>query len=967
MKNNNGSYSTKLVLWIIFYCYATFAALIFQKLLLPMFPGFHGGSGLIGGGDSAFFHNVATNLAESIRVNGWKMWTVWPSEGATGNVSLLAVLYVLFGNDPTVIIPVNAAIHASSGLLIFLIARVLWPGKVGFYSGIVTATLFVVFPSALNWYAQIHKDGFAILGMLIVFYSWLKSIANSSKLSSFLWMFPGTLTGLVFIVFVRPYNVKMLILSAIFSFLILLIKIILSLDMKRKAYQLVYFAVCIVLLAVVNNYIPRAAVIEHSADLVAESNWRWEESDIIPGEIDGILKNTAEIRVHNILYNTRIKARSLIDEDTRPNSVISVMQYIPRALQISLFAPFPNRWSLNTGIIHIVSIGETLIWYMLIPGIVLAFYYGRSQVLFYLLTANMLAILGIYGFSFPNIGTLYRIKYVYIFILMIIGMIGWVELVRRKYGDRIKSFKFKMEGEDQAVVDPEMHVAAGLTQSRSTIATAGIAVVAFTLLSSVLLVLRDVILARWFGLGNELDAFFIAMIMPMFLATVMSMPVGTVMVPPLLELFKDGSRERAQHLITLSSTLILFAMFVICLAIIVFSRFFIPVLGWGFSPEKIAHSLNLLIMVVPLLFFSGFVILGNSILNARYRFSLPALAQSVVPVIAILTLLVIAGKIGIYAMAAGMCIGQLANLFIVVFYVRKEGYSMSPLIRPALVVQMLRRSSAELKSLLSQYAPLVFSSFFVSLALPVNNSIAASLSSGSVSAFNLGIKFVIFFTGLIGTGISTVMLPYFSSYFARNRVMDARRELSFFLFLATVIPIPLTVVMFFLTGPLVRFIFGGGAFTMEDAGTVTRVIEYGIIQLPFFCTNMLFVKYANARRKNSLIMISSLLGLVLNVILNFVFIGRMGVAGIALATSLSMMCSTMLFIVVGHRYNDVSWVDVVFTVLTWLLFLTILLCYHFRSMSGVIIASTSLLLTVVYHMVEFFERKRSVQMTGLAE
>ena len=197
--------------------------------------------------------------------------------------------------------------------------------------------------------------------------------------------------------------------------------------------------------------------------------------------------------------------------------------------------------------------------------------------------------------------------------------------------------------------------------------------------------------------------------------------------------------------------------------------------------------------------------------------------------------------------------------------------------------------------------------------------------------------------------------------------MDARRELSFFLFLATVIPIPLTVVMFFLTGPLVRFIFGGGAFTMEDAGTVTRVIEYGIIQLPFFCTNMLFVKYANARRKNSLIMISSLLGLVLNVILNFVFIGRMGVAGIALATSLSMMCSTMLFIVVGHRYNDVSWVDVVFTVLTWLLFLTILLCYHFRSMSGVIIASTSLLLTVVYHMVEFFERKRSVQMTGLAE
>ena len=62
------------------------------------------------------------------------------------------------------------------------------------------------------------------------------------------------------------------------------------------------------------------------------------------------------------------------------------------------------------------------------------------------------------------------------------------------------------------------------SQSRSTIATAGFAVVTFTLISSVLFVARDIILARWFGLGNELDAFFIAMIVPMFLVSVMSIP-----------------------------------------------------------------------------------------------------------------------------------------------------------------------------------------------------------------------------------------------------------------------------------------------------------------------------------------------------------------------------------------------------------------------------------------------------------
>jgi putative peptidoglycan lipid II flippase len=443
----------------------------------------------------------------------------------------------------------------------------------------------------------------------------------------------------------------------------------------------------------------------------------------------------------------------------------------------------------------------------------------------------------------------------------------------------------------------------------------------------------------------------------MFLVTVLSIPIGTITVPPLLGFFKSGSREKAQQLITTCSTMIFCSMVVICLLLLIFSRYYIPVLGWGFTGEKMVQSQHMLIIVLPMLFFSGFVILGNSILNARQKFALPALAQAIVPILAILSLLVMARQIGIYAMAIGMCVGQIANLLIVGHYVRKEGFTIFPEVFPSTIRKMINGSSEQLKSLLSQYTPLVFSSLFVSFALPVNNAIAASLSSGSVSAFNLGTKFIVFFTGLIGTGISTVMLPYFSSYFTRNRIMDVRRELSFFLFLATAIPIPLTIIMYFFTGLAVRLIFGGGVFTMDDMGTVTRVVEYGIIQLPFYCTNMLFAKFANAKRKNTLIMISSFLGLVLNVILNFVFIGRMGVSGIALASSLSVMFSTALFIVVGHRYNDVSWVDVIFTALTWLLFLTILLCYHFRSMSGVVIASTSLMLTVVYHLIEFFEYK----------
>ena len=92
MKKINHSYSITFILWIVFYCYSTFAALVFQKLVLPLSPGFHGGFGLIGGGDSMLFHEVARKMAMAINTYGWSQWKLFPIEGATGNVSLLAVL-----------------------------------------------------------------------------------------------------------------------------------------------------------------------------------------------------------------------------------------------------------------------------------------------------------------------------------------------------------------------------------------------------------------------------------------------------------------------------------------------------------------------------------------------------------------------------------------------------------------------------------------------------------------------------------------------------------------------------------------------------------------------------------------------------------------------------------------------------------------------------------------------------------
>lgn len=162
-----------VILWLAFFAYTTSVALLFQHLVLQMLPSLHAGQGLLSQ-DSLYFHQVAQALAETISRDGWLVWTPWPSAYTQGNVAVLAALYALFGPNPSSAIPINACLHASSGVLLILIGRELSSGRAARWGSLVAACLFVGFPSALNWYGQVHKDGYAILGFLLLLYSGAK-------------------------------------------------------------------------------------------------------------------------------------------------------------------------------------------------------------------------------------------------------------------------------------------------------------------------------------------------------------------------------------------------------------------------------------------------------------------------------------------------------------------------------------------------------------------------------------------------------------------------------------------------------------------------------------------------------------------------------------------------------------------------------------------------------------------------
>ena len=70
----NDVYISK-ALWILYFCFATISALAFQKLLLPLIPSLHAGSGLLTH-DAIYFHTVAMDLAVQTQESGWSNWSL---------------------------------------------------------------------------------------------------------------------------------------------------------------------------------------------------------------------------------------------------------------------------------------------------------------------------------------------------------------------------------------------------------------------------------------------------------------------------------------------------------------------------------------------------------------------------------------------------------------------------------------------------------------------------------------------------------------------------------------------------------------------------------------------------------------------------------------------------------------------------------------------------------------------------
>jgi putative peptidoglycan lipid II flippase len=198
------------------------------------------------------------------------------------------------------------------------------------------------------------------------------------------------------------------------------------------------------------------------------------------------------------------------------------------------------------------------------------------------------------------------------------------------------------------------------------------------------------------------------------------------------------------------------------------------------------------------------------------------------------------------------------------------------------------------KQVLKQFAPMAAGAFFMGGTELIDQSMAAMLGPGSVSALTYGNKLVMFIL-VVGSGaLGTAIFPHFSRMTAVKDWDLARHTLKSYTRLVLIVTIPLTLMLIYLSEFLVGILFERGAFVAADTRLVGDIQALYLLQIPFYVLGIMGVRLLSAMKKNQTLMVISAINLITNIVGNYVFMSYLGVAGISLSTSVVYAISMSL-------------------------------------------------------------------------
>jgi putative peptidoglycan lipid II flippase len=420
--------------------------------------------------------------------------------------------------------------------------------------------------------------------------------------------------------------------------------------------------------------------------------------------------------------------------------------------------------------------------------------------------------------------------------------------------------------------------------SRTVARAAGLVGLA-TAISRVLGLLREMVLAHYFGAGRFTDAFYVAYRIPNLLRDLFAEgALSSAFVPTFVAQLKQGGRPQAWRLANLVINAVAVILGIVTLAIYFGARWFVYLQAAGFArePDKFEVTVQMTRIMAPFLLFVGLAALVMGMLNACGSFFLPAMAPSAFNVCCILAGILLRpfmpgfGLDPIVSMAIGAIIGGAAQFFVQIPAAYREGYRYQPAVN---------FSDPGLRRIGRLMLPGIIGLSATQINITVDNQLASMAGDGPVSWLNYAFRLMQLPIGIFGVAVATVTLTAVSHHAAEKESDKLAATVSSSLRLAACLTFPATVGLILFREEIVQLLYERGEFLPSDTLQTSQVVMFYGLALFAYSAVKILVPVFYALDDTRTPVRASVMSVAAKIVVNFLLIVPLGFKGLAVATA----------------------------------------------------------------------------------
>jgi putative peptidoglycan lipid II flippase len=439
-----------------------------------------------------------------------------------------------------------------------------------------------------------------------------------------------------------------------------------------------------------------------------------------------------------------------------------------------------------------------------------------------------------------------------------------------------------------------------LPNANRQIARAASTVMMAFIISNLIGLVRQIVIAHAFGTGSEVEAFNAAnRVAEVLFNLTAGGALASAFVPTFTGLLAKEDKIGAWKLASAIANLLIGILILVAFLAVIFAPVIVQrLLAPGFEPEKQLLTIRLLRVLLPSVVIFGISGLVMGILNSHQKFLIPALTPAMYALGMIFGVVVLTPSLGIFGLAWGAVIGASLHLLLQIPSLLKlDGVYTAAFGLENLLVRQVGRLML----------PRLFGAAIVQLNFWVNTLLASYLPVGSLNGIVYAFQLMLMPQAAIAQSIAIAAMPTFSAQAALGKLNEMRASLAASIRGVLLLSMPAAVGLMLLRTQIVALLYQRGVFDAHSTELVAWALLWYAAGLVGHSVVEILARafYALHDTRTPVIVGAAAMGL--NIGLSFLFIwlfssiGWMPHGGLALANSTATALEMVVLMIIIRK------------------------------------------------------------------